>query len=418
MTKTKIGMMGALAFALAIQAGAAIGQTGSPPTLPASVLAEDIDFAKVEYLRSHVVASGPVTGPFRFDLPAEFYDSRLFLVGESHGSAAPHLFDLALFEDVARRTGLRDYLAECDPVQGAAFDRYVQTGDDAGLRRVFDYWSSTGSQWGSQAYEDKVRSLRAIAGRLQGAPVRVRGLDAIQDWSMTLDWLQAHDIAFDRAAIEAAAGGSAKARLLLASLPPAERGEDEILAALRVALDAQAAGRGREGTIVAAYTALADGLLANKPAYGMWGLFHVLQAPLKAGAPFAAQVEQSSLPAAGRIASIILVPIESTTLYAVPRGEGFAPTRLDTFNVTGPLVKMDGSADLVAAAPPAEVTVYDLAGPASPYAGALDFIHVTTSIRQDFEPADPAAPTTDYARYLGVVRGSDWAGARAIPAAP
>jgi hypothetical protein len=420
MTKTKIRMVGAVAFALAMLASAATAQTGSPPPLPASVLAEDVDPAKVDYLRSHVVASGPVTGPFRFDLPAAFYSNRLFLVGESHGSAAPHLFDLALFEDVARRTGLRDYLAECDPVQGAAFDRYVQTGEDAALRRVFDYWSSKGSQWGSQSYEDKIRGLRAVALRLQGAPVRVRGLDAIQDWSMTLDWLQAHNVAFDRAAIEAAAAGPAKAGLLLATLPPTESGEDETLAALRVALEAQAANRGREGTIVASYAALATGVLQNKPAYGMWGLAHVLQEPLKSGAPFAAQVEQSSLPSAGRIASIILVPIESTALYAVPQGEGFVPMRVDTFNVTGPLVKMDGSADLVAAAPSAEVTVYDLAGPGSPYIGALDFIHVTTSIRQDFEPGNPTTATPEYARYLGVVRGSDWAGARtgATPPGP
>lgn len=86
---------------------------------------------------------------------------------------------------------------------------------------------------------------------------------------------------------------------------------------------------------------------------------------------------------------------------------------LDTFNVTGPLVKMDGSADLVAVAPAAQITIYDLAGQASPYVDALDFITVRTSIRQDFEPGDESTPTTDYARYLGVVRGSELAGARA-----
>lgn len=410
-----VRMARALAFAVAVQAGAAIAQTSAPPPLPASVLTEEVDSAKVDYLRSNVVASGPVAGPFRFGFPTDFYSSRLFLVGESHGSAAPHLFDLALFEDIARRAGLRDYLAECDPVQGAAFDQFVQTGDDTALRRVFDYWSGRGSQWGSQAYEDKIRGLRAVALRLEGAPVRVRGLDAIQDWSMTLDWLQDRGVAFDRPAVEAAADGPAKARILLPALGPLQPDEDEILTAIRVALNAQAAGLGRERTIVAAYTALASGVLDRKPAYGMWGLFHVLQAPLKGGTPFAAQVEQSPLAAAGQIASIILVPIDSAALYAVPQGNGFAPMRLETFNVTGPLVKMDGSADLVAAAPSAQVTVYDLGGPDSPYTGALDFIHVTTSIRQDFEPASPGTPTTDYARYLGVVRGSDWAGARSEP---
>lgn len=208
-----------------------------------------------------MVASGPVTGPFRFRFSAAFYRSRLFLVGESHGSAAPHLFDLALFEKVARRTGLRNYLAECDPVQGAALDRVVRTGDDAGPRAVFDFWSGEGSQWGSRSYEEKMRGLRAVALRLGGGSVRVHGLDAIQ--------------------------------------------------------------------------------------------------------------------------------------------------------VTGPLVKLDGSADLAAAAPARQVTVYDLAARGSPYRTSPDFTRVRTSIGQDFEPDDPAAPATDYVRYLGVVRGSDWAGARA-----
>ncbi len=406
-------MMRALALIVATGYGAATAQTGAPPSLPASVLAEDTDPAKVAYLRSHVVAAGPVTGPFRFDLPADFYRNRLFLVGESHGSAAPHLFDLALFEQVARRTGLRNYLAECDPVQGAAFDRYVRIGDDGGMRRVFDFWSGGGAQWGSRSYEDKIRGLRAVALRLRGAPVRVYGLDAVQDWPMTMDWLAAQGIAVDRPAIEAAKGGKARAGLLLASLPALRAGENATLSAIRVALSAQAEGRGREGTIVASYTGLANGALKDKSAYGMWGLAHVLLAPLKSGASFAAQVERSSLPAAGRIASIVLVPIDSHALYAMPQGKAFTPMRLDTFNVTGPLVKMDGSADLAAAAPGGRITVYDLAARGSPYLTTPDFTRVKTSIKQDFEPDDPNSPATRYVRYLGVVRGSDWAGARA-----
>lgn len=397
----------------------AMAQTaGPPPSLPASVLSEDVDAAKVAYLRSHVVASGDVTGPFRFDLPADFYRNRLFLVGESHGSAAPHLFDLALFENVARRTGLRDYLAECDPVQGEAFDRYVRTGDDTGLRRVFDYWTAGGAQWGSRAYEEKIRGLRTVALRLRGAPVRVHGLDAIQDWPMTFDWLATHGVAVDRTAVEATKG-AARAAALLAALPAAKSGEDATLSVIRTVLTAQAAARGREGTIIASYTALANGALKDRPAYGMWGLAHVLLAPLKTRDTFASAIERSSLPAAHRIASIILVPIDSYALYAMPQGKTFAPMRLDMFNVTGPLVKMDGSADLAAAAPPGRVTVYDLAASGSPYLTSPDFTRVKTSIGQDFEPADPQSPATRYARYLGVVRGSDWAGARtAAPSKP
>lgn len=403
-----------LAAAAAVGVTAAAAQmTGPPAPLPPELLREEVDPARVDYLKAHVVAEGPIAGPVRFAWPAAFYRSRLFLVGESHGTAAPHVFDLALLAHLAERVGLRDYLAEIDPVQADAFNRYLATGDDAGLRAVFDGWTATGAQWGSRAYEAKVRGVRDLNARLGAArAIRFHGLDRVQDWPAAARWLGERGLPVDAAALTAATTLRAKAALLLAALPADARGDDAPVAALRVSLAATAAGRTREQTIFAAYEALARGALAGRPAYGMWGMFHTLQAPMQRETPFAALVAASRLPAAGHIATIVLAPLDSWTLVPVPGARGFTPMRLDMLNVTGPLAKMAGSADLAIAAPRDRITVYDLDRPGSPYRAAGDFVTVRASVGGELAPADPALPATRYLRYVGVVRGSDWAGAR------
>ncbi len=133
---------------------------------------------------------------------------------------------------------------------------------------------------------------------------------------------------------------------------------------------------------------------------------------MKSQLPFAAQVAASALPAAGRIATVTLVPLDSQTLVPLPSPTGPRPMRLGMVNMDGPLIKLAGSADLAAAAPRDHITVYDLDRPGSPYRAASDFVTVRASVGGEIEPADPALPAVRYMRYVGVTRGSDWAGAR------
>lgn len=376
---------------------------GPPPPLPPEALVEAVDPTRVAYLRGAQVAGGTVEGPFTFAFGPDFYRNTLYLVGESHGSAAPHRFDAALLEHLATRVGVRDYIAEVDPVQADHLNRYLASGDPAALAPVFDQWKATGAQWASRSYADKIAAVRALDQQLGGRPFAFHGLDRIQHFPGVATWLAARGVTVDAAALTAATSRVDKARLLRAVLPA---GTDATLAALRRTLDAEIAGDGREAIAAANFAALRAGELGKRPAYGMWGLFHVLQAPMDRSVPFAALLQARG---GERIASIALVPIDSKALMPVPTGPAtFTPMKLDLFNVTGPISKMEGSADLAAVAPAGRVTVYDLDRPGSPYRNVRDFIAVKTSIRQDLVPADPALPTTRYARYVGVVRGSDW----------
>lgn len=118
-------------------------------------------------------------------------------------------------------------------------------------------------------------------------------------------------------------------------------GGDEALTALRHTLDAEIAGTPREAIMAANYAALRAGPIGKQPAYGMWGLFHVLQGGFKGTTLFAALVWAAS--PRERVASAMLVPIDSRAPMPVPIGSAsFTPMKLDIFNVTGPVSKMGG----------------------------------------------------------------------------
>ncbi len=85
-----------MALALALTTVPAAAQTGMPTPLPAEGLADAPNTVSVAWLKSHIVVSGPVTGGLTFAFPKSVYANRLFLLGESHGSATPQIPDLEL----------------------------------------------------------------------------------------------------------------------------------------------------------------------------------------------------------------------------------------------------------------------------------------------------------------------------------
>lgn len=393
----------ALAAAVAVPARAQM-----PPPLPPEVLREDVDPAKAAYLRAHEVASGPVTGGLAFHLPAAFYRSRLILLGESHGSAAPQVLDLELLTHLNARIGLRDYLAEVDPVQAEFLNRYLRTGDEAPLNRVFSRWKAR-DQWGNTAFLAKIRAVRALNGRLP--PVRriaIHGVDAVQDWPLLAEWARAEGAALDPAALDAQETESGKAGVALAALAAAR--PSALRERVRAGLEQTAARSGREATLFANYARLVrSGELGARPAYGLWGLFHVMQARINGAEPFAMRVKASDLPAARSLTSLVVLSLDSAVMVPAPVGKEVVKIRLTNFNVDGPLVKAPGSATLRAVSRPDTIQLFDMTARGSPYLRSPDFVAVRTSIGQNFKPDDPAAPATAYGQYVGVFRGSDWA---------
>ena len=402
-------LVAALAFAAALSVQPALAQRPSP--LPAEALADVADAGKAAWLRKNVVAEGPATGGLKFDLPREFFASKLVLLGESHGSAAPHVVDLELLTLLNARAGVRDYLIEADPLQAASLNRYLANGDEKALDAVFHHWRDVFSQWGSKAYRDKVIGVRKLNMKLPASGrVRFHGLDAIQDWGRLAAWLSSAGAPIDATALTAAKSGGDKAKLALAALAAAKP-SGALANELRATLQMQANGIKREPTIFGTYERLVQGgVLGTRPAYGMWGIFHVLQQPMKDRTPpFAALVRASKLPASKNLQSIVLLSLDSAVQVPAPLPGGTKRLRMTEFNIDGPLVKVSGSATLRAASEAGQVRVFRLGAPGSPFTGSSDFMDVRTSINQDLSPADPGARSTDIAQYVGVYRGSDWA---------
>lgn len=409
MTRSKQIVVASLAFAAALAANPVIAQM--PPPLPPEVLADTPDAGKVDWLRKHIVVQGPVTGGLTFKLPREVFASKLVLLGESHGSAATHVVDLELLTLLNARAGVRDYLIEADPLQAASLNRYLDSGDETSLDAVFDQWRDTFAQWGSTAYRDKVIGIRKLNLTLPTSRrVRFHGLDAIQDWPRLSAWLASNGASVDATALAAAKTDADKARLALAAMNSATP-QDALAGELRATLAAQAGGAKREDVIFGTYARLVGrGALGARAAYGMWGLFHVLQQPMKNTAiPFAARVRASKLPASTSMQSIVLLSLDSAVQVPAPLPGGTKRLRMTEFNIDGPFVKVSGSATLRAASRPGQVSVFRLNVPSSPFDGSADFMVVRTSIGQDLSPADPAAWSKNIAQFVGVYRGSDWA---------
>jgi len=388
-----------------------MAQMGPPQPLPPEVLVDTPDTAAVAWLHARVVAQGPVLGGLAFTFPASFYGSRLFLVAESHGSAAPQVFDLELLTHLNARIGLTDYVAEVDPVQGELLNTYLDSGDEAALARVFAFWSASGAQWGNASFEAKVRAIRALNQTLSAERrIRFIGIDAIQDWPLLLDFVTARGGVIDAEAWTAA---NARARAALAADALTGHADDALGRRLLDLLSRTAKGSDRENAIFETYAyAVRSGELANRPAYGLWGMFHALQGPVNGVLPFAARVARSDLPSHDRITTIALLSLDSAVQIPVPLPTGLQRMRLTEFNIDGPFVKVQGSATLRAASDPNRITVFNLASRDAENANgpirAGDFLTLRTTLGQNFQ-LDAALPTSAYAQYIGAYRGSDWA---------
>lgn len=406
-------ILAGVAAAVIFCASSALAQM--PPQLPAEALIDHADPAKVEWLRANVVADGPVTGGLSFDFPAEFYQQKLILLGESHGVAAPQVLDLELLSLLNARAGLTDYLAEVDPVQGAMLNRYLETGDEAVLDRVFDYWSESGAQWGNTAFEAKLRGIRALNLTLPAdRRVRILGIDAIQDWPLFAQWIGEQGGTVDAAALAAAAEDRANpeplADMALAAVASLATQTPET-ARLSGVLGDLRAKAGREATIFNTYSrAVTSGELGDRPAYGLWGLFHVMQSGVNGARSFAARVKASDLPAARAMSSIIVLSLDSWVQIPAPTPQGVQRMRLNMLNIDGPYVMVQGAATLKAASEPGQITLFNPRAAGSPLAGG-DFMTIQSSV-QRFALDEPSAPIDSYVQYVGVFRGSDWAAPR------
>ena len=409
---------------------------GGWPALAGAQVAPAPPVAGLAAAATETLTPGAATNFRLFD--RAFYRHQLFLLGEAHGVQAPQALDFELLRHLNQRAGVRYYLAEVDAAKAYFLNDYLRTGQDSTLQLVFRSWVRGNAQWGNQDFQAKIRQIRALNATLPARrQIRFLGIDEMQDGPLAGACLRALLPRTAPAGVRAALDSVAT---LLQGPPTAQlaataRRAARTLAqpALRRALGqpcadelsqvlAEAAGPnpgGREAALFANFERLVQTpRLQHEKLYGMWGLYHVLQSPLRSGgAAFATRVRQSSLPQHASVVSVLCVFSGCQMLYqtaALPgpaqaAGQRYTTTTL--FTPAGPLTTIGGRAEWKPRTAPHSLTLLKLAGPqpiAVQYAPGLP--------PEQQLLFDPQRPATDYVQYLVLVRGSG--AVVPLPAAP
>ena len=379
----------------------------------------EVSLENVAYLQKHIVAQGPVDGVVHCDLPADMRAKRLILLTEAHGSLAPQTLDLSLLKFLNRETGLRYYVAEIDPTEADAFNRFLVTRPEHRLREVFDIWTPK-EQWGNRDFEAKIRAIRSYNQTLStDRRIVFVGLDEVQYFPFAIRWIARTTGAtvnesWLRSSEKGTRAETASAVLQWNAGRKALNEKDQpALDAVLFTL-ARNAERvpNRDSVIFDDYRYQVEhGMLGNQQAYGMWGMFHGLQAAARGMLPFAAQVRKSNLPASESMTTILSIGVESKMM--IPASELPAlirPSRAQYVDLPsgadGPLIYAKGITDFKQAAPlSGQITMFRLDAAHSPYESNLSFgPHWTVLEAMPFDK--PVSSTAGYVQYVAFYRGS------------
>lgn len=255
-------------------------------------------------------------------LPAAFKGGRLLLLGEVHGLQHGQQLDLALLKAANAQAGVRFYLGEFDAVQAEAFNRLLDSGDTSAMDAVFAAWRRRGLQWANQDFRAKLLDIAAWNRSLPAARrIRFVGVDEVQDLPAFCHWLATHlprqgaTAALAEQARDPArcADGQALARVAAATRT---QGLDARLREAIAGLAMQAGVTDREARIAANIQRHVRAHQA--PAYGLWGVYHVVKAPVNGTLPMALQLARQGID----VRSIALLNLDGRMMMPVAREGG------------------------------------------------------------------------------------------------
>ncbi|GGH58026.1 hypothetical protein HNQ91_000341 [Filimonas zeae] len=385
-----------------------------------------------------------------FSFPDSFYHKQLFLTGEIHGYQKAHDLDLALFQHLHQKAGVRHYIAEVDAAQAWHFNQYLQTGKMQHLDTVFNYWVKTGAQWGNTDYYHKLQQLytwnRSLPRKQQ---ITIWGIDKIQQLPLNIayfdrlladkQWQQlplvdsVYNSLHADSIVKATCSTQLQAletQLLTHAAPYQTALQNNFTDFTRLVnnLLVYFTNGSREQQFVNNYTAYYQ-QLQHAPMYGFLGFYHTIQDQVNDRYAFAGRLKNSALPVKDQMVSLNLLYMDSdimidATMNAMPFPPGVLPQdklptipnqsgthqylKTDVLSQDGMLMKIKGCDMLKAITRPHSITIFDMqqAGPAmQQFPGFMD-----TQM-----PLPPGAwlklnnPAGMHYQYLVLIRHSAWA---------
>ena len=371
-------------------------------------------------------------------LDDEFYEHQLFFLGESHGFEVPQQLDIMLLTQLNKKVGLRHYLAEVDHSQAYFLNMYLQTGDEALLRQVFQFWTDINAQWANQEFYNKIKSIRQYNETLPAAQrIKIVGVDKIQDPELLKAHMQSIITDTASSAGKAAADSSAIKEELLAyftgdweqMMHKASELQEKVqensatyqsllgadyftLNHTLTNLQYKEGSVRRDSVMFLNLQALTSAQgLENEKLYGLWGMHHTYQASVNGTMPFAALIKQSALPYKDKLVTLAVMTLDSEMMVptnVIPASfrpaERYVSTGLANFD--GPMVFMYGVDDLREVTEPNTTTLFKLDKQGSPYFGSDRLISSASPVGGSLKPTESSIQVTDYFQYLILVRNS------------
>lgn len=343
-------------------------------------------------------------------IPATIRRARVILLGEVHGIAHGQILDFAFLRALHRDAGVRLYLGEFDAAQADAFNDYLSGGSDDAVDAVFAGWRARGAQWASADFR---RKLSLIARWNQSLPERERirflGADEIQDTERFCIWLAGR---LDRAAPMPAVKNAVAALRDPARCATAGAAEGASLAAstdldlaTRDALAAWAENArhpDRESRIeanVRRHLATHRGVL-----YGLWGLYHVVQAEVNGTAPLALRLARTGVP----VRSAVILNLAGEMMIPTAGPEGGITFSSVPYTVDSAEAALVHRIEPFAAAAAGPLTLFELGRRGSPYrrSDALTRVGGRFGEMQPFVIDPATAPRGFWTDAVVISRGS------------
>ena len=373
-----------------------------------------------------------------------FYQNRLFLFGENHGSAQPQQYDLALLKHLHRHAGIKYYIAELDCTKAWMINNYLRDGNTGWLNKVFAGWNKDTSQWANKEYYNKFVQLHSYQQSLpENKKITVLGVDVLQDYSLLEEHMAflTGSSKFEkyRSFIDTLNGmvknNSNRPELIAFSkrLLPVIRADSLFFRKsmgeryfsfrqLITSLTFLSAGMYRDSVMyrnLASQTEMLN--LRNEKMYGFLGFFHCLQTGYNKSMPFAALVKKEG----GAVVSIQMFALNCKTMLPyvaqvrqmMPKtyvdkllqenkdfkGNGkYVPYDLSNDNF---MMMVDGIGELKELSQPGSVYLFKLTGAASPFNHVSKLAQITGFQSLSLNSKD--SHTTDAFQYILLFRNSE-----------
>lgn len=365
---------------------------------------------QVRWLQEHalVIAPEPEAAPPR--IPRSLRDAEVIVLGEVHGLAHGQIVDLVLLKALHAQAGVRNYIGEFDAAQADAFNQLLESGDSARLDSVFRAWRTRGLQWANADFRDKLLAIAAWNASLpERQRIRFLGVDEVQDRPAFCAWLhqrvpvgqQTAALAALRAALGDPARCDSAGALAQAALVDA-RQLDPVTFDGVAALAVDASTDDREARIAAN---IARQLGAHRGRfYGLWGLYHVVQAEVNGTAPMALQLVRSGV----RVRSIALLNLGGEMMIPMQAPDGGIAYSTMGYTVDSEDAALVNGIEPFAAEAQSALTLFMLGGRGSPFrnSDALTRVGGRYGRMQPFNVDPATAPSGLWSDAVLISRGS------------